>query len=36
VQQSIHGLAQALYGKPVSAASDPRGSKGGWGFFGKR
>jgi pilus assembly protein CpaE len=34
VQQSIQGLAQALYGKPVSASSDPRGSKGGWGFFG--
>ncbi|HXD84938.1 MAG TPA: AAA family ATPase [Urbifossiella sp.] len=31
-QQSINGLAQALYGKPVS--SDNRGSK--WGFFGKR
>jgi pilus assembly protein CpaE len=36
VQQSIQGLAQALYGKPVSAASDAKGSKGGWGFFGKR
>ena len=35
VQQSIHGLAQALYGKPA-AADDGRGSKGGWGFFGKR
>jgi pilus assembly protein CpaE len=36
VQQSIHGLTQALYGKPVGAAGDPRGSRGGWGFFGKR
>jgi pilus assembly protein CpaE len=36
VQQSIYGLTQALYGKPVTVASDPRGSKGGWGFFGKR
>jgi pilus assembly protein CpaE len=36
VQQSIQGLAQALYGKPVAAASDTKGSKGGWGFFGKR
>jgi pilus assembly protein CpaE len=35
VQQSLAGLAQALYGKPVSAGAD-RGSKGGWGFFGKR
>jgi pilus assembly protein CpaE len=35
VQQSIQGLAQALYGKAVSAA-DTRGSKSGWGFFGKR
>ncbi len=35
VQQSIAGLAQALYGKPVTAGPD-RGSKGGWGFFGKR
>jgi pilus assembly protein CpaE len=35
VQQSIHGLAQALYGKPVApTSSDARGSKGGWGFFG--
>jgi pilus assembly protein CpaE len=31
-QQSISGLAQALYGKPVN--NDNRGSK--WGFFGKR
>ena len=37
VQQSIFGLAQALYGKPVAgAAPEVRGSKGGWGFFGKR
>ena len=37
VQQSIFGLAQALYGKPVGT-SEARGSKsGGWGgFFGKR
>ena len=35
VQQSIHGLAQALYGKPV-ATVDAKGSKGGWGIFGKR
>ncbi|QDU18573.1 AAA family ATPase [Urbifossiella limnaea] len=35
VQQSLAGLAQALFGKPVSAGPD-RGSKGGWGFFGKR
>ena len=35
VQQSIYGLAQALYGKPVTAP-DSKGSKGGWGFFGKR
>jgi pilus assembly protein CpaE len=35
VQQSIYGLAQALYGKPV-AANETRGSKGGWSFFGKR
>jgi pilus assembly protein CpaE len=36
-QQSILGLAQALYGKPVSGAADggSRGSKSGW-FFGKR
>jgi pilus assembly protein CpaE len=35
VQQSIHGLAQALYGKPVTSAAEARGSK--WtGFFGKR
>ena len=33
-QQSLQGLAQALYGKPV--VSETRGSKGGWGFFGKR
>ncbi len=36
VQQSIYGLAQALYGKPVAAPADAKGSKGGWGFFGKR
>ena len=36
VQQSIHGLAQTLYGKPVAPASDIRDSKGGWGIFGKR
>lgn len=35
VQQSLAGLAQALYGKPVAAGGD-RGSKGSWGFFGKR
>jgi pilus assembly protein CpaE len=34
VQQSIQGLAQALYGKPVTAG-DGKSSKG-WGFFGKR
>lgn len=34
VQQSIYGLTQALYGKPVGAAADTKGSKGGWGFFG--
>ncbi|MBA4067234.1 MAG: pilus assembly protein CpaE [Isosphaera sp.] len=33
VQQSIHGLAAALFGKP--AAGPDRGSKG-WGLFGKR
>jgi pilus assembly protein CpaE len=33
-QLSIQGLAQALYGKPVTAMSDVKGSK--WGFFGKR
>ncbi|MBX9584502.1 MAG: AAA family ATPase [Gemmataceae bacterium] len=34
-QQSIAGLARVLYGKP--AGPDPnKGSKGGWGFFGKR
>ncbi|HEV3386471.1 MAG TPA: pilus assembly protein CpaE, partial [Gemmata sp.] len=32
VQQSIYGLAQALYGKPTS---DIRESKG-WGLFSKR
>lgn len=36
VQQSIYGLAQALYGKPVTTGNEGRGSKGGWGFFGKR
>lgn len=37
VQQSIFGLAQALYGKTgPNTAADVRGSKGGWGFFGKR
>ena len=36
VQQSIYGLAQALYGKPVATPADAKGSKGGWGFFGKR
>lgn len=35
-QQSIQGLAQALYGKPAQAQSETRGSKAGWGFFGKR
>jgi pilus assembly protein CpaE len=35
VQQSIHGLAQALYGKPVTAAADAKAGKG-WGLFGKR
>jgi pilus assembly protein CpaE len=34
VQQSILGLAQALFGK--TAAAPDRGSKGGWGLFGKR
>jgi pilus assembly protein CpaE len=34
VQQSIAGLAQALYGKPVSPASDVKSSK--WGFFSKK
>jgi pilus assembly protein CpaE len=34
-QQSIFGLAQALYGKPVTPTGDTKGSKG-WGFFGKR
>jgi pilus assembly protein CpaE len=32
-QQSVFGLAQALYGKPVPKGSDGRGSK--WGFFGR-
>ncbi|MBP3953850.1 AAA family ATPase [Gemmata sp. G18] len=36
VQQSIYGLTQALYGKPVGAPADAKGSKGGWGLFGKR
>ena len=36
VQQSIYGLAQALYGKPVAVPADAKGSKGAWGFFGKR
>jgi pilus assembly protein CpaE len=36
VQQSIYGLAQTLYGKPVAVGSDVRGSKSTWGFFGKR
>src|SRR5215207_3896513 len=27
VQQSIHGLAQALYGKPVTSSAEARGSK---------
>jgi pilus assembly protein CpaE len=37
VQQSIQGLAQALYGKPVSTAPDAKGSKGGgWNLFGRR
>ncbi|HVJ66350.1 MAG TPA: pilus assembly protein CpaE, partial [Caulifigura sp.] len=36
-QQSIFGLAQALYGKPTALPADGRGSKTGWGsFFGKR
>jgi pilus assembly protein CpaE len=35
-QQSIHGLTQALYGKPVTAPGDVKGSKGAWGFFGKK
>jgi pilus assembly protein CpaE len=30
-QQSINGLAQALYNKPVAAANETRSSK--WGFF---
>jgi pilus assembly protein CpaE len=33
-QQSLQGLAQALYGKPVTAGAEARSSK--WGFFGKR
>jgi pilus assembly protein CpaE len=38
VQQSIYGLVQALYGKPGAPAPEKggKGSKGGWGFFGKR
>lgn len=36
VQQSIHGLSAALYGKTVAPPSEIRGSKSGWGFFGKR
>lgn len=36
VQQSIYGLTQALYGKPVGPAADAKGSKGAWGLFGKR
>lgn len=36
VQQSIYGLTQALYGKPVGATDGTKGSKGGWGFFSKR
>jgi pilus assembly protein CpaE len=36
VQQSIQGLAQTLYGKPVTVGADVRGSKSTWGFFGKR
>ncbi|MBM3980727.1 MAG: response regulator [Planctomycetes bacterium] len=35
VQQSIQGLVQALYGKPVTAAADAKTGKG-WGLFGKR
>ncbi len=35
VQQSLHGLTQALYGKPVSNPKDSRSSKWG-GFFSKR
>jgi pilus assembly protein CpaE len=35
VQQSIHGLTQALYGKPVNNPKDSRSSKWG-GFFSKR
>ncbi|MBX9627169.1 MAG: AAA family ATPase [Gemmataceae bacterium] len=34
-QQSIAGLARMLYGKPA-APDAAKGSKGGWGFFGKR
>ena len=33
-QMSISGLAQALYGKPVSSAGEPRSGK--WSFFSKR
>jgi pilus assembly protein CpaE len=38
VQQSIQGLAQALFGKTGAPGGDPRGkgSKAGWGFFGKK
>jgi pilus assembly protein CpaE len=35
VQQSILGLSQALFGR-ATAGAEVRGSKGGWGFFGKR
>jgi pilus assembly protein CpaE len=34
VQQSITGLAQALYGRPVSGGNESKSSK--WGFFSKR
>jgi len=36
VQQSITGLSQVLYGKQPAPAGDARGSKSGWGIFGKR
>ncbi len=36
VQQSVAGLAQALYGKATIQAGEVKESKGGWGFFGKR
>ena len=36
VQQSIYGLTQALYGKPVGTPADPKGSKAGWGLFGSK